>query len=288
MRKNCCNKKTKRFVFRQSVSNNISIYMTKRNFIFSAILILFLSAVSLLAQHDRKVENKAFGFGERLDYNVGYSFVTAGTGYFHIMPMVAKVNDKKCYDIKFRVISLESLKWIYKVDDAYRTVLDVESLLPYQFQQRIREGNYKKDAAVKFDHYNKKAYEGGKTYDVPQNVFDIVAAFYNVRAMDLAKMRNGTVFYMQNYFEGKVHKLGVKIHKRETVKVPAGIFKTIKIEPLVVDGGLFKSEGNIFIWLTDDENKMPVKVSTKILIGDVYAELTKYSGLRNHATARIK
>lgn len=262
--------------------------MTKRSVFFSVMMCLILSAVSLSAQHDRKVENNAFGFGERLDYNVGYSFVTAGTGYFQILPMAANVNNKKCYDVRFRVISLESLKWIYKVDDAYRTVIDVESLLPYQFQQRIREGNYKKDASVKFDHYNKKAYEGGKTYNLPQNAFDIVAAFYNVRAMDLAKMRNGTIFYMQNYFEGKVHKLGVKIHKRETVSVPAGTFKTIKIEPLVVDGGLFKSDGNIYIWLTDDENKIPVKVSTKILIGDVYAELTKYSGLRNQATARIK
>lgn len=262
--------------------------MTKRFLFLGLVFCILLSSGSISAQHDRKVENKAFGFGERLDYNVGYAFVTAGTGYFQIMPMVAKVNDRKCYDVKFRVISLENLKWIYKVDDAYRTVIDVESLLPYQFQQRIREGNYKKDASVKFDHYNKKAYEGGKTYNVPQNVFDIVSAFYNVRAMDLATMRNGAIFYMQNYFEGKVHKLGVKIHKRETVKVPAGTFKTIKIEPLVVDGGLFKSEGNIFIWLTDDENKMPVKVSTKILIGDVFAELTKYSGLRNQATARIK
>ena len=101
-------------------------------------------------------------------------------------------------------------------------------------------------------------------------------------------MRNGTIFYLQNFFDGKVNKLGVKIHKRETVSVTAGTFKTIKIEPLVVDGGLFKSEGNIFIWLTDDENKVPVKVSTKILIGDVYAELIKYSGLKNQATARVQ
>ena len=41
------------------------------------------------------------------------------------------------------------------------------------------------------------------------------------------------------------------------------------------------------IWVTDDENKIPVKVSTKIVIGDVYAELTKLSGLLNKATAKI-
>lgn len=263
--------------------------ISKNNIIWMILLgSLALFAVNLPAQQCRKVENNAWTYGERLDYKVGYSFMTAGNGYFQIMPAAATINGRKSYDIKFRVYSLESLKWIYQVDDAYRTVMDAEALIPWLFQQRIREGKYKRDASVEFDQFKNKAVENGKTYSVPANIHDIVSAFFYVRTMNLAGMKNGTVFYLQNFFDGKINKLGVKIHRRETISVTAGTFKTIKIEPLVVDGGLFKSEGNIFIWLTDDENKMPVKVSTKILIGDVYAELTKYSGLKNQATARVK
>ena len=82
--------------------------------------------------------------------------------------------------------------------------------------------------------------------------------------------------------------MGVKIHKRERIKVDAGTFNTIVIEPLVVEGGLFKSDGSILMWMTDDENKIPVKVTTKIVIGDIYAELTKYSGVANKVTSKIK
>jgi hypothetical protein len=235
----------------------------------------------------RKVENKAFNYGERLDYKVGYAFVTAGNGYFQVMPMATTSNNRKCYDIRFRVYSLESLKWIYQVDDSYRTLMDAEGLFPWTFQQRIREGKYKRDVAATFDQVNHKATEKGKTYSVSPYVHDIVSAFYYVRTQNLAAMKNGSVFYLENFFDGKSHKLGVKIHKRETIQVEAGKFKAILIEPLVMQGGLFKSEGHIYIWVSDDELKIPLKVSTKILIGDVYAEMTKYSGLNGKLTSRI-
>ena len=264
----------------------------KKKKILSGLLIIILASFIALpttsdASNYRSLTNDAFTFGERLDYKVGYSMITAGKGYLQVSPMPVEKSGRKCMDIRFRAYSLESLRWIYQVDDAYRTVLDEDGLFPWVFQQKIREGKYKRDVTASFDHINKKAYEKGKTYSIPQYSLDIVAAFYYVRTLNLSKMKNGSKIYVNNYFKGKVNKLAVKIHKRETMEVEAGTFKTIKIEPLVVDGGLFKSEGNIYIWLTDDENKVPVKVSTKIMIGNVYAELTKYSGVKNSLTSKV-
>ncbi|MCS7053231.1 MAG: DUF3108 domain-containing protein, partial [Ignavibacterium sp.] len=68
-------------------------------------------------------------------------------------------------------------------------------------------------------------------------------------------------------------------HGKETVTVPAGKFDCIIVEPLVQEGGLFKHEGNIIIWLTDDELKIPVRVKTKIIVGYIDADLTGYEGL---------
>jgi hypothetical protein len=69
--------------------------------------------------------------------------------------------------------------------------------------------------------------------------------------------------------------------------VDAGTFKCIVIEPMVTEGGLFKSEGNILVWLSDDDRKIPVKVATKIPIGYVEAKLTRYSGLRGPLKAKL-
>jgi hypothetical protein len=101
-------------------------------------------------------------------------------------------------------------------------------------------------------------------------------------------MPNDTIFYLENFVDDSTYQLGVKIHRRETIEVEAGKFKTIVIEPLVVEGGLFQSEGSIFIWVTDDERKVPVKVATKIVIGYVGAELINYRGLRGPLNAKIE
>ncbi len=235
----------------------------------------------------RYVPNEAFGFGERLDYKVGYKFITAGTGYFHILPDPMEINGRKCYDIRFQVRSLESLDWLYRVRDQYRTVLDVAGLFPWEFEQHVREGNYKRDFKATFDQFNNYAYVKDKQYKVPEYVNDIVSAFFYVRTMNLASMKKDSTFYLKNFFDDTTFTLGVRIKGKETVEVEAGKFRCIVIEPLVVQGGLFQNDGNIYIWVTDDERKIPVRVATKIPIGFVGAELVKYSGLRGPVKAKI-
>lgn len=236
----------------------------------------------------RTVTNNAYTYGERLDYKVVYSFITAGYGYFQIMPKSVIKNKRKCYDVRFQVESLKSLEWLYKVKDAFRTYLDVEGIFPWEFEQHNREGNYKKDYKAYFDQVNHFAIVDNKRYNVGSYIHDIVSAFFYVRTMNLGDMPKGKVFYLQNFFDDKSYKLGVKILGKETVEVDAGTFRCIMLEPLVVEGGLFKSEGSIYLWVTDDENKMPVKVATKIPIGYVNAELIKYSNLKNSVDAKIE
>jgi hypothetical protein len=236
----------------------------------------------------RTVQNNAFTYGEKLDYDVKYSFITAGTGYFQIIPRALYRGDnRECFDIRFQVNSLKSLEWIYKVRDGYKTVLDKDGIFPWEFEQHTREGNYTKDFKAYFDQIGHRVFANDKVYPAPDYVHDIVSAFYYCRTMNLGGMKNGTVFYLKNFFDDTTNSLGVKIKGKQTVEVAAGKFKCIVIEPLVVSGGLFKSEGSITIWLSDDENKIPVKVSTKILIGSVSAELTNYVGLKNPDKARV-
>ncbi len=236
----------------------------------------------------RYVQNDAFGYNEKLNYKVGYKFIIAGTGYFHIQPNPVYRNGRECYDVRFEVRSLPSLEMLYKVRDRYRTVLDVAGIFPWEFEQSIREGNYKRDARAIFDQVNNTAQVKDKIYKVPEYVHDIVSAFYYTRTMDLKSLPDGHIFYLKNFYKDTTYTLGVKIHRRETIDVEAGTFRCIVIEPLVVKGGLFKSEGSIFIWLTDDDRKIPVKVATRILIGFVSADLVSYSGTRGPVTAKIK
>lgn len=235
----------------------------------------------------RTVVNNAFTYGERFDYKVIYSFITAGTGFFTVSPKPVYRNNRPCYDIMFSVESLKSLAFLYRIKNWYRSIIDAEGLFPWEFEQHNRENDYKRDFKAVFNHTKNIAIVGDTSYKVPPLVHDLVSAFYYVRTLNIGKMRKDSVFYLQNFYDDQTYSLGVKILGKQVVSVEAGKFKCIVVEPLVVKGGLFKSEGNIIVWLTDDENKMPVKVAAKIPIGFVSAELTSYSGLKNPTTSKL-
>jgi hypothetical protein len=236
----------------------------------------------------RYVENNAFGLGEKLDYKVGYKFITAGTGSFYIKKKPIEVNGRKAYDVNFYVKSLSSLEWIYKVRDWYKTALDIGGIFPWRFEQHIREGKYKRDFEAEFDQKENIARTSEGDYEVPEYVHDIVSALYYVRTWNLDSMSKDSIAYLKNFYKDSTYSLGIKMLGKQTVEVEAGKFRCHVIEPLVQKGGLFKNEGNIVVWLTADERKIPVKVATKILIGYVGAELTNYSGVRGPIDAKLE
>ena len=99
-------------------------------------------------------------------------------------------------------------------------------------------------------------------------------------------MKEGDKVHLENFYKDKVYPLDVVFLGKERVSVSAGTFDCIILEPKVREGGLFKSEGSIIVWLTDDELKVPVKVKTKVLIGSIDAELTGYEGLAGELTSK--
>jgi hypothetical protein len=257
----------------------------------NTILFIFLLLFShtLNAQQAlRTIPNEAFGLGEKLEYKVGYQFVKAGDAYFYIQPKSFTYKGRPCYDIRFEVRSLKSLDWLYRVQDIYRTLVDIDGIYPYYFEQKVREGGYKKDAKAQFDHSSKRAIVDDKSYPFPTFSHDIVSAFYYVRTMELSSKKKGEIIQLKNFVDDSTYTLGVRIHGKQTVSVQAGTFECIVVEPMVTKGGLFKSEGKILLWLSDDERKIPVKVSTKVLIGAIEAELTSFSGTRGPIKAKIK
>ena len=255
---------------------------------FKNIVFLFFCFILLgSAQEFRKLENNAFREGEKLTFEVKYGFVTAGIAEMAI-PKIKRLAGRDVYNVTFHVNTVPAFDPFFKVRDRYETYIDVEGLFPWRFEQHIREGNYKRDFSAFFDHRKGIAKTSEGTYDIPLYVNDIVSAFYITRTFDFSEMKEGDKFHLENFYKDKVHPLDVIYHGKERITVEAGTFDCIIVEPLVVEGGLFKNEGNIVIWLTDDELKIPVKVKTKVLIGSIDSELLSYEGLAGKLTAKVE
>lgn len=235
----------------------------------------------------RKIKNDAFGVGERLVFDVNYGFINAGEAVMYVAGYDSILNHK-CYRVEFTVNSHPSFNWIYKVEDRYLTFIDVEAIVPWKFEQHIREGSYRRDFVAEFDQLRHFASTTEGRYEIPDYVHDIMSAFYYARVLDYSTMKVGEGPTLFNFYKDKSHELKVRFLGRQELEVEAGTFNTIVVEPLVKEGGLFKSEGRIVIWLTDDERKIPVRVNTKVVIGSIDTELKEYSGLIGPLRARIK
>lgn len=226
----------------------------------------------------RKIQNDAFGVGERLTFSVNYGFINAGDAVMSI-PGYDTVQGRRCYRVEFTVNSLQSFAWVYKVEDHYLTFIDAEAIAPLKFEQHIREGTYRRDFVAEFDQARHIAKTTEGQYRIPDYVHDIMSAFYFVRTIDFSGYVPGETTMLYNFYKDTSYTLLVRFLGRQELEVEAGTFKTIVVEPLVKEGGLFKSEGRIVIWLSDDDRKIPVRVNTKVVIGSIDVELTSFSGL---------
>ncbi len=235
----------------------------------------------------RVVPNDAFSEGERLVFDVGYSFIVAGEAIFSI-PKLDTVSGRECYQVLFTVVTTPSFSWIFKVDDRYESIVDKKGIFPWRFSQRVREGKYSRDFQAELDQVNNIATTPEGKHIIPAYVHDVVSAFYFTRTMDFGTMRPGQKTYLKNFYKDTTYSLAIKFLGYQRVEVDAGTFDCVLVEPLIMEGGLFKNEGRVLMWLTNDERKIPVKVSTRVVIGSIDAELREYSGISGPIKARVK
>jgi hypothetical protein len=254
----------------------------------SLIVVICFSCWIAQSSLSQKAENqKAFVVGEKLLFDVNYGIITAGYAEMSISQFDTVLGNKT-YKVQFTVRSTPTFDFFFEVRDRYETYLDAEGIFPWRFEQHIKEGKFKKDYSAIFDQKNLTAKTDEGDFAITPFVHDIMSAFYYARTIDYSKFKIGQRVPLQNFFKGKVNPLEIKYLGKQKITVDAGTFNCIIVEPMVKEGGLFKSEGRILIWLSDDELKIPVKVNTKVIIGSIDAELKEYSGLNGSLKSKIE
>jgi hypothetical protein len=216
-----------------------------------------------------------FQAGEKLVFSVSWSdIVKAGTATLSV-PGVKVFNGHKVYHIVSTASSGPQVSAFFYTRDRIDIYLDVDDYTIWKSEKHLVEGTYTKDEVIYFDPPGRTATRGVKTMRTLANPRDALGGFYYVRSLDLEVGKEVEV----NYADGKVSKpIVIKVLRKEQVTVPAGTFDTLVIEPVLNETeGIFKQEGQIWIWVTDDEKKMPVILKSKIAIGNIEVQLETYT-----------
>lgn len=250
---------------------------------------------------ERIVENNAIEVGEKLTFNIRYGFIKAGEAVMEVQDQVYMHDSIPAYHIVTTARSAKFFDGFYKVRDKVETFIDAQGFFSWRFNKQLREGGYKLDLQVDYNqHYGKATVEriryhkkepleirSQKSYevDIPEYVMDVLCAFYYVRTQ---RLNPGEPIYISNHDNKKIYDLQVIVQKREEIKVPAGKFKCIKIKPQLLGEAIFKQKGELWVWLTDDEYKIPVLMKSKVAVGSITTELKEIEGLNRPLTSRLK
>ncbi len=215
-----------------------------------------------------------YGVGEQLVFSIDYGIVNAGEATMQVKGVV-RSGKFPCYEIEAKTVSNRFFSAFYKVRDKVVSHVDCGGLFSRHFAKRLREGDYRKNIAIDFDHADGKArYADGRVFDTIAGVHDILSAFYFVRSLDLDSREP---VFLRTHSSRKTYDLKVVVHGREEVEVPAGRFDCWVVEPLLQGEGLFKHEGKLTIWLTADERRIPVLMRTKVKVGAIDASLKEFT-----------
>ena len=273
----------------------LSFLKTKSRFslvlpIFTTILALtgalFAFAPAPTGDAPRTVHNTSFGRGELLKYKIHYGIINAADGEIETSGDLHRVNDRPCYKVSVSGRTTGSFDFFLRIRDTWRSYIDTAGIVPQKFVQDLAESKYRRKEVMDFDHEtntvtveNQKKKEK-QTFQTPDNVQDLVSGIFFIRTLDYSNRKLGEQIKVKGFLDGELFDLTVTYRGRETVECKAGTFRCIKLLPRMPENKLFKGEDAIALYLSDDENKIPVLVQAEMFVGAVKLDLYDYRGLR--------
>lgn len=253
-----------------------------------ALLLLLVITVSFDTQRE-----DAFDIGEWFKFRIHYGLIDAGYATLEVKEAVR--DNKKVFHAVGRGYTVGMAKMFFKVEDNYESYFDKLTNKPYQYVRKIDEGGYTKNQEGFFNQDTNKIlvkdYKNNteKTISVTENVQDIVSTFYFLRnhpAVDKIKVNEYIAVDM--FFDDEITKFKLKYIGKQDLDTKFGVVPCKIFRPLVQSGRVFKEEESLTVWITDDDNKIPVRIKANLAIGSLKADLDGFKGLKNSFKTKIE
>jgi hypothetical protein len=254
-------------------------------------IIIFLLVFSTLSFNTQKQE--AFADGEYLKFRLHYGVLNAG--YATLDVKEEKLNNQDVFHVIGKGFSTGMTKFFFEVEDVYESYIDKDTRNPYQFVRKINEGGYIKNQEGFFNQRINRIlvkdykHKTEKAFNFPDNAQDILSSFYYLRNYpNIDKIKQGESVIIDMFFDNEITKFKLKFIGREDIKTKFGVVSTMIFKPLVQSGRIFKEQESLTIWISDDYNKIPIRIKATLLVGSIKADLDEYKGLNNPFKVKAK
>lgn len=213
--------------------------------------------------------------GERAEYDIRFTSARVGTGSMEVMGIVP-IRGREAWHTQFR---LKGGNFFYKVNDVYESWTDITSLASLRYHQD-QEGSVDRekkfeifpDKQVFIEQTGKGAFATMEQESV-KNPLDDGSFLYFIRTVPLEV---GKTYTFHRYFRPDRNPVTIKVLRREKVRVPAGEFDAIVLQPIIKTRGIFSEEGEAQVWLSDDPSRIMLQMKSKLKIGSINLYLKSY------------
>ena len=261
----------------------------KKFSLFLIILICFLLKThgQLTTKSDKNsTQEIPFKAGEWLEFRIHYGFFNASFATIELVKDT--LNGSPVFHAKGYGRTIGLARLFFKLEDYYDTYFDEKKVIPYWFIRDIYEGGYTKNLEINFDHKKKIALVHNKknntkaTFQIAENAQDLISAFYYLRTFyPKEKIMINDTFSINMFFDNENYVFKMKYLGKELISTKFGIIRCMKFRPYVQSGRVFREKESVTLWITDDENKVPIRLQAELAIGAIKADLNRFKNL-NH------
>ena len=240
--------------------------------------IFFLLLFPLLIQSQN---NYPFKVGENCTYRIHYGPITAGYGYLTIKGLESHL-DKMCYFFDGFGETNTFFDFFFEVRDSYTSYCNSKTLIPVHFIRDVNEGGYIIKQNYFFNSLKNEVLAEDSIYKLTENSQDMISAFYYARTLlNRQNVKEDSVLKINIFMDEENYSMQIKYLKNEFVRTKWGKINCMVFAPQLQLGRIFKEEEEMRIWISDDDNKLMIKVETKIIVGSIKAELSYFEGLKS-------
>jgi len=255
--------------------------------IMKKLVLILCVAISFTTISYSQDKIDSFKAGEWFKFKMSYS------GFFKAGNATLKVNEtnldgKPVFHVVGKGWTTGAIKWFFKVEDRYESYFDKNTNLPYKFIRKIDEGGHTKDLELDFNqdkqevkiknNENKRT----KTLKTKPNVQDMVSTFYYLRnKLDISKLKVNDQVELDMFFDEESYGFKLKYLGKDVISTPFGKVETLMFRPYVMAGRVFKEEESLTLWVSNDKNKIPLRIKADLAVGSLRADLEAFKGLKH-------
>ena len=247
-------------------------------------------------------ESLAYDAGEKMSFAMHYRWgaINSDVGHATVELDTLTFNGEKvfCCTVLGRTTKFYDI--FFKVREDFRSWFTCDGLRPLKFTRDTHEGNYvarntyiydwsEPDPHIDADVYSTSSGQRYPEIPLTRCTYDLPALFYFARNMDIDAVVPGKRYPMTFAIDDDVYNVYFILYGRETIKVKGlGTVKTIRFAAKLLAGEVFTGEEDMIIWISDDENRLPVYFEAPLLVGTASGRMTGYSGLKHPFTSLVE